>query len=197
MLDKMVLFFVILQLFGVLDAYRDCTYYSYGYNEVGSYCSYYSNSYYRRVYIVSAPIIVVIVLGALVGLGIFIAILVFVCCRRGRRTTGVIVSGNSAQPTTGYIYPTNPNTGAVSYPGGNQPATGYYGGNPVPTGYHAGNAAPTGYHGGNAVPTGYNADNAAPTGYHGGNAAPAGNYGDNKPINTGPKPPAYNSAVPS
>ncbi|VDI72273.1 Hypothetical predicted protein [Mytilus galloprovincialis] len=141
----------------------------------------------RSVYVLSAPIIVVIALGALVGLGIFIAIMVFVCCRRGRRTTGVIVSGNSAQPTTGYIYPTNPNTGAVSYPGGNPPAAGYYGGNPAPTGYHAGNAAPTGYHAGNATPTGY----------YDGNAAPAGNYGDNKPINTGPKPPAYNSEIPS
>ncbi|CAC5389545.1 unnamed protein product [Mytilus coruscus] len=172
----MLLFFVILQLLGILNAYSDCTYYTYGSNEVGSYCTYYSNSYYRRVYVVSAPIVVVIVLGALVGLGIFIAILVFLCCRRGRRTTGVIVSGNTAQPTTGYIYPTNPNTGAVSYPGGNPPAAGYYGGNPAPTGYHAGNAAPTGtgYNAGNPASTGYHAGNAAPTGYHGGNAAPTG-----------------------
>ncbi|CAG2242745.1 unnamed protein product [Mytilus edulis] len=179
----MLLFLVILQLLvGVLDAYSDCTYYySYGYNQVGSSCTYYSNSYYytyyRRVYSISAPIIVVIALGALVGLGIFITILVCVCCRRGRRSTGVVVSGNIAQPTTGYIYPTNPNAGAVSYPGGNPPAAGYYGGNPVPTGYNAGNAAPAGY--------------------YGGNAAPAGNYGDNQPINTGPKPPPYDSAVPS
>ncbi|CAG2228057.1 unnamed protein product [Mytilus edulis] len=167
---KMLLFVVILQLLGVLDAY--CTYYNYGYNAVGMYCT------NRSVYVLSAPIIVVIALGALVGLGIFI--MVFVCCRRGRRTTGVVVSGNTAQPTTGYIYPTNPNTGAVSYPGGNPPAAGYYGGNAAPTGYYAGNAAPTGYHAGNA----------APTGYYDGNAAPAGNYGDNKPA-------AYNSAIPS
>ncbi|XP_076075976.1 uncharacterized protein LOC143046789 isoform X1 [Mytilus galloprovincialis] len=184
----MLLFVVILQLLvGVLDAY--CTYYNYGYNAIGMYCT------NRSVYVLSAPIIVVIALGALVGLGIFI--MVFVCCRRGRRTTGVIVSGNSAQPTTGYIYPTNPNTGAVSYPGGNPPAAGYYGENAAPTGYHAGNAAPTGYHAGNAAPTGYHAGNAAPTGYYDGNAAPAGNYGDNKPINTGPKPPTNNSAHPS
>ncbi|XP_063444932.1 uncharacterized protein LOC134725216 isoform X2 [Mytilus trossulus] len=109
----MLLFFVILQSFGVLDAYSDCTYYySYSYDQVGSSCTYYSNSYYvySRVYSISAPIIVVIALGALVGLGIFITILVCVCCRRGRRSTGVVVSGNTAQPTTGYIYPTNPNS---------------------------------------------------------------------------------------